>query len=1117
LSAVISERLGHRYELIAPIGEGGMGVVYRALDRLNGEILALKRVAVAKKDLRFASFSTEADITMALAREFRTLASLRHPNIISVLDYGFDADQSPFFTMTLLEDARDLLRTRSDTATRIDLFLQILQALSYLHRHGILHRDLKPANVLIDGTGRVKVLDFGLAVQQKAQEHTERISGTLAYLAPEIVAGNATASIASDLYAAGVIGYELLTGKYPYRGGTVPQMLTSILEDVPDITLLPEDIRPVFARLLDKKPDARYPNAATVIQAIYLARQIAPPPEDVATRESFLQAAPFIGRKAELTKLRAALDQAVEGRGSAWLIGGESGVGKSRLVDELRIYGLTAGALVLRGAAPADDPAQLWREPLRRLLLSARITPDEATILKTIVPDVEQLTGLIAAPPAGIIGADDADSTREQLSETILALFRRQHTPTLIILEDLHNIAEDFALINALARLATDLHLMIIGTYREDERPTLSEALPGLTPFALKRMNNGEIEALTIAMIGNAQPGLIARLQQETDGNALFLVEVVRTLAEHAGDLANIGAAVLPAALLTGGVHDIIRRRVDRLSAAFRPLLARAAIAGRTLDLPLLQLLNTPDPVNIERWLTEGLNAAIFEIHDGETQFAHEKLREIVIGQVTQGDPAQRTAIYRQVAQAVEQLHPEHSERLLTLWQTVNDPPKVAHYTMLVAQDLIQYRAEYKRAIRLLEGALSLPAEATAAHRSTLFYWLGEAYQNLGKLDESDAYYERSLALARAEQDRTRQAWALLQWGHSLRRREADLDPAAMVREARDLFDRLNDARGIAEAMLESGLIAIDQGRFPDAEAQLKEVRALFEQRGDRGGLARALLQLGIVYARMNQYPASLAISEEALHIATLAKDRRKAANALYGMSNACMNIGRYAEADEYAERALALHREIGNRKGEVFVIMTQALIGTLQSQWDDAIRFSNQALRIARDMGFEEPEAVICSNLSLIYEAKGDLNRARELVSEALAILQRLKLFPFYHNTLNNLAFIELNAGNLDAAEQHFYTCLRYFREQGASSNAWESVVGLATVAHRRGDLTRAAELLGAALIEGRLFVDVLQTRAEPLRMLLQEEDDFAPDALQAALERGRAIMLESITTLDE
>ena len=157
-------QIANRYDVQQELGQGGMGVVYQVHDRLTRQEVALKQVNANPSDLAFNSRTDDDNMLMALAREFRILAGLRHPNIIPVLDYGFDSGKRPFFTMALLDSPQDLFDVTDNASLEelVHLFVQVLQALSYLHQRGIIHRDLKPGNVLVQDN-QVYVLDFGLS------------------------------------------------------------------------------------------------------------------------------------------------------------------------------------------------------------------------------------------------------------------------------------------------------------------------------------------------------------------------------------------------------------------------------------------------------------------------------------------------------------------------------------------------------------------------------------------------------------------------------------------------------------------------------------------------------------------------------------------------------------------------------------------------------------------------------------------------------------------------------------------------------------------------------------------------------------------------------------------
>src|SRR5258706_2933667 len=195
-----------RYASLTLLGEGGMGAVYRAMDRLTAQPVALKRVEAPAEELLFSSQGFGPTQKLALANEFKILSSIRHPNIISVLDYGFEHD-APYFTMNLLEQPIPITRSaQSDQLhVQVGLFLQLLQALTYLHRRKIIHRDLKPTNVLVTTDGQVKVLDFGMRLSQEYISRQQDFGlGTVAYTAPEILKGSPE-TVQSDLYAVGVM------------------------------------------------------------------------------------------------------------------------------------------------------------------------------------------------------------------------------------------------------------------------------------------------------------------------------------------------------------------------------------------------------------------------------------------------------------------------------------------------------------------------------------------------------------------------------------------------------------------------------------------------------------------------------------------------------------------------------------------------------------------------------------------------------------------------------------------------------------------------------------------------------------------------------------------------
>ncbi len=753
--------IGRRYHILREIGAGNMGAVFHAEDRLSGQSVALKQVRIAAEKLEYGSRASAGHTEeMALAQEFRILSSLRHPNIISVLDYGFDGagrDRAPYFVMEMLEDASSLMETgdQLDFAGQLDLLVQLLQALTYLHRRGILHRDLKPKNVMVvDGV--VKVLDFGLSVAYDQVREGE-IAGTPSYMAPELWTGG-RATRESDLYAVGVIAYRMFGGVPPFDTSNLNTLFNEVRERAPDLARLraPQAVRDWVGRLMSKQPAERYGDAAEAAAALLRAAGLPEPVDSDATRESFLQAATFVGRDKELQALVHQLDQARLGHGSAILVAGESGVGKSRLIDELRTVALVQGALVLRGQALSgvSTPYAMWRAPARWLALLTHLPADALSPLHALAPDLARLCGRDVPQPAEIT----PEATQARLREVLEQLFREQASdasqPVLVLLEDLHWAdGGSLALLHALTALADQLPLLIVATFRNDEKPKLPARLPRMRKVRLRRLDAAHTAALTRAMLGvpGENPELLDLLQRETEGNAFFLVEMVRALAEEAGALARVGQGPLPLSLLTGGVQGIVQRRLGRVPQEAQPLVRLAAVAGRELDLHILRqvLAAQGAPAPLERWIEQAADAAVLEVVDGQWRFTHHKLREVALAGIAAGE---FQALSHALAEATESAYAvslRHDPELLAYyWRNAEEPSREEPYAIAAAERALRTGA-YQTAAAAYVRALTLSKASGSPERklAQLLLGMGDACRGMGDNARAARCFRQALAL----------------------------------------------------------------------------------------------------------------------------------------------------------------------------------------------------------------------------------------------------------------------------------------------------------------------------------------------------------------------------------
>jgi hypothetical protein len=652
------ETIGKRYRIKDMIGAGAMGAVYHAEDRLTGQSVALKQVKYQADPLAATQRFTDdpsTSLRLAITNEFQTLASLRHPHVINVMDYGFDHQNHPFFTMTLLDGSLPFMEGALGQGinNKVRLLVEVLQALDYLHRRSILHRDLKPDNAVINDTNSVTVLDFGLAIfEEQFDADSESVSGTLAYIAPELLQGEAP-SPQSDLYALGVMAFEIFAGHHPFKTANVSELIQQIIMQPPDFDAMDVsyDLASVIMRLLEKHPDFRYASAREVIRALLDTSNTSIRVETEEIRESFLQTAPFLGRESELEEFTLALERAREGQGALSLVGGETGVGKTRLLDELRTSALVRGMLVLRGQGVGDTgglPYQLWREPVRRLLLASDVDDLDAGILRDIVPDIEQLLGRSVPSVIDLQGPD----YQQRLITSIVSLFRKFPEPTLLVLEDLQWADESLKVLEALADTVSELPLFIVGSFRQEEMPDLPERIPAGDVVRLERLSEDVIAQISVSMLGDwgRRDDVVQLLQSQTEGNIYFMIEVIRVLAEEAGNLEQIEQMRLPAQVAAGGIHEVMMRRLNRVPETALDLLKTAALVGRELDLKVLR--EVAPSVELDDWLAACTNCAVVEVIDEVWHFSHDKLRETLLTTVETNDRGQR---HEQIATAIEQ------------------------------------------------------------------------------------------------------------------------------------------------------------------------------------------------------------------------------------------------------------------------------------------------------------------------------------------------------------------------------------------------------------------------------------------------------------------------------
>ncbi|HEX5703247.1 MAG TPA: protein kinase [Pyrinomonadaceae bacterium] len=670
---VAGDVLRGRYRLDSQIGRGGMGVVYRATD------LELQRPVAVK----VISENSSADGRERLIREARAAAALNHPHIVSVYDVG-EVNGLPFFVMELV-DGSSLSRTPPTDLSRIvEIGLQICAALEHAHMNKIVHRDLKPDNLLMSTTGQsVKLADLGLALPGQAARisHAGLVLGTPSYMAPEQALGQAV-DARTDLYALGVVLYELTTGRLPFTGDDALTVLSQHVHapPVPPRVLrseLPRELELLILRLLEKNPDLRFQTAADTAAALRRSFDQPAIDEEAAPAVAILDALSrgrLVGRASELSEVRQLWQRALDGHGHAVLLSGEPGAGKTRLAREVTIQAAVDGAVVLTGGCyeyEATTPYLPFVEAFRRWVREEKDDAKLRTILGDNAPQIAKLAPEIETRLGPFAARIELSPQEERLLffdavvQVLCNLARRKGL--LFYADDLHWADRGTLwLMGHLLRNLREERALIVGCYREtelDRAHPLARSLVDwnrerlVTRITLRRFGVQETNEQLSALLGeNVSADFGEAVQRETEGNPFFVEEVLKALIEQGSvrresgrwKRCDVGELVIPQS-----VKETIGNRLDRVGDQTNDVLRIAAVLGKTFSFDELQAAaeNISEDTLLDA-LDESTTAQLINTAGNDSfTFTHDKIREVLYEEM---NPIRRRRLHRHAAEGLE-------------------------------------------------------------------------------------------------------------------------------------------------------------------------------------------------------------------------------------------------------------------------------------------------------------------------------------------------------------------------------------------------------------------------------------------------------------------------------
>ena len=995
------------YEIHEEIGRGAFGVVYRARHVEGGADVALK---VVRRD--------SPEVVGSIRREIRALARLRHPGVVGIRDHGVDGSR-PWYAMNYHrgEDLRGFGRGVWDPtardgpippaalATILTLLRRLCVPLAYLHGEGIVHRDLKPDNVVVSASGLPVIVDFGLAleVDRDGRELLEGVgsSGTLAFLAPEQARGELV-DARTDLFALGVTAFLLLTGRLPFESagellaGNLPPRVGESLQ------ALPAPVEAIVRRLLGARPADRFGHATDVAAALERAGAGdagfvgAPPPA------TYLYRAGFAGRGPLLEALVDTVRAGLAAPGAVVLLGGESGIGKTRLA--LEVARRVAYARVATGecpppAAPGADPGPL---PALRSLLetigavcradavaASRIVGERRQVLAALIPGLGPWDPVADRLPP----AEARQRLISFLAETLAAYATLE--PTLVVIDDLQWADElTLDLVRLLAVMRAE-RLVVLGTYRSDEVGPALRRLVDEVPrnVVLARLDDASVASMVGDMLGVEAPdrALVDFLSARAEGNPFFVGEYLRSSVQArllrlddsgTWGLAPGAGASYEALPLSGGLRALVHGRIDALSPDGREVVRAASVLGREVAVAVLAVVAGVDEATLDSAVSELLARQVLEEpRAGRLRFLHDQLREAAYEGIV---PVARRELHRAAARALE----ARAERaaLGHHWEQAGEPRRAcAAYLGEAREASARYALDdaerhYRSYLRL---ATHLGPERAAARLALVEGVLMVAGKTAAAAEEASVAVEES----RLGADAALLARALRAMAAARSVLGEGFAAAEAYEEALAIHRRDGDGPGEAMTVRYLGILAVQQGRLPEARERFARALELFRSLGDGENEGFALGNLATVLKSQGEDGAALPMFERAIELHRAHGNQRFVAIDSQNRAGALSNLGRGDEAWAAYEESIAVLRALGDRRFEAIALANLALAQAESERRDEAPPKFERAIELFKEVGDPRSEAIATYGLADLRRVQGDLGEARARYEGALAL----------------------------------------------------------------------------------------------------------------------------------
>ena len=1005
--------LGGRYEILQLLGEGGMGAVYKARDRELDRFIALKliRPELAASPAILARFKQE----LLLAHQ------VTHKNVIRIYDLS-EADGVKFITMEFIEgvDLRRLLLDHGKLAPieAVDLIRQACFALHAAHTVGVIHRDLKPQNIMQDTHGRILVMDFGLArsVDSEGMTQTGALVGTMEYMSPEQAMGSELDQ-RSDIFALGLIFFELLTGKMPYKADTALASLLKRNQEraIPAVDLdpsIPKGLSDIVGKCLEREVNARYGNAQEILDDLDAWRGDRP---ILASTVSI--PVPQAPKKVMPWKWIGAGMLAALVVAGGWLLRGKipSQGGKTT------VQGPVASLAILPFRNASGDPGLDWLGSSVAEMLSTDV--GQSSQLRTVSPDrlyriftdLRISSATVLDPPTIRRVADFSSADRVVWGQyakfgdqiRIDAKLQDIKNDTTIPLKI--DIPSEKEIPGAIDRLADSIRQQLALPENVVKELKASSFQPTSTSVeALRDYNQGIV-------LQREGKNLEAQKQFEaaTKTDPLFALGFSK-LAQTYSSLGYDNEA-----------EQTARRAVDlsqKLPEAEKYLIAavRAQITK-----------NFPDAIKAYE------NLAKASPDNTDVQSALAGLYE------ESGDYAKAS---------------EYNQKILAA-----NPSDIT--ATLAAGRLAVSSGKPQDSLDPLNRALTLSVQLdNQEQKAAALQYMGGAYRMLNKPEDALRNYQEALAILRQLGQKRGIAHSLNEMARMQALLGKNKDALANFQQAQQIRRDIGDKRGLGDTLIDFANFVDDRGDHEQALRMYKEALQIQRDVGNETLQASCLNNIGSIYFQKSRYEDALAYFQQALQFYEKSKSRRDIADILHNLAETSVRMGQPDSAVSQYMQALEVWRSIDDTRDVAIESYALGKMFASQGRFGAAINSKQDALKTftdLKDKTYFMAEIQSGYGESLILAGRGE--EAKTYLNDALALAHELNNDGLVSQTLGFQGDAAYYRGDSKSASSLYEQALQAAAHSKEPDRILLAKINIAKVAIQEGRAQQAISSLGS------------------------------------------------------